>query len=1097
MASEAPETRDVRFVSWLDQERGDTPARVSKDVYLQSLPTMRPLPSCAVKVMQEVHGEKRGTWMFESQTGEQSSPEKALCRPEYSGWSDRLADDESAQVFTPCMPCMPCMPCNPLITLTSIAHLLCSENRARRAIPYGASSTCMWNRLLDSSAIPSRRKQRQKYTMRGPHPVYRLGSLSAYRLIGVSNLFFPVLTLSKRLACRRGRWMGGSGCGEGDGRMGEYVFSVCAETVPGEVVVRIGSDHGWKAEDAQVLKTSAQTYPLWSSDPVKYPVAQIGQRVTYKYAVRSTQENGCVHLRWEAEGGTKNRSVPLEAEKLRVFDGWFNRISDVPFGFHDPPKPMPPIEKPIKPHGKYVLVLGSSVAVGCNAWKLEGWAYLLGKALRESFGHSLVNTSESGSNIARAIQRFPDVVAVVPETPAFVVISLSLGNEGIFHCKPHERNAVYARFISGMDKLVSMVEKIGAIPVVGGVYPNGDCIVDAHMYFIREARAHFKRKYRYTIEWFDDLSDDCGRWKEEYASDNAHPNTTGHQVMRECIDLAQFAPPMKGAADAAASETYSDQDHSKVSIADTRRAPSIHADLPSTERVLVAVLGDTFQISCEFDQNSVTSVYLTNTRQDSVGINKDWLELQNALRASGKLEPGLYVRKYTKPSDRTLGLSPIVSLFVGPNGTIETTMDIGPGERLEFQHSRNALFCPSSTDLLFYDGVAVVIFHDSPEDIWISNETDTEYNLHPMWNEVRCAMRSIPGGVYDAKSSDGAVPDFSTLLIGNDGLASRVKIPPRTARVFKRTMALAELERFALVPLGARCSMRMLLHELQYDGPCYPFDLTRVSSLADAADIVWRGFSDMWNPEHLHYSHDDGRVFHTRWNSLSFAHEVEENDDPVNEIGPIFKRMGARYARRAERFDFVLRNANQVILLRTGESNRQEVLDFMGKVRAKYNRDNAIRLFLFSRQDSGEFGQIPGVRHFQHEMDPDRMNDDAGYRTHCAHLLKHMLNETGVTSRNLFWCPNNPNAKPVSASNAGRSDTGLMRSVDSAETLALKSLSSELQLDRLFATHAHASPPPHIATADTVSIESLSLPDEPPKASLPQHAPLAHALEQD
>ena len=53
------------------------------------------------------------------------------------------------------------------------------------------------------------------------------------------------------------------------------------------------------------------------------------------------------------------------------------------------------------------------------------------------------------------------------------------------------------------------------------------------------------------------------------------------------------------------------------------------------------------------------------------------------------------------------------------------------------------------------------------------------------------------------------------------------------------------------------------------------------------------GFSDMWNPEHLYYDGEVGRIFHRKWHGLSFAHEVEyeQGEDPIGNFAPIAERM--------------------------------------------------------------------------------------------------------------------------------------------------------------------------------------------------------------
>ncbi|WP_442947873.1 hypothetical protein [Nostoc sp.] len=61
---------------------------------------------------------------------------------------------------------------------------------------------------------------------------------------------------------------------------------------------------------------------------------------------------------------------------------------------------------------------------------------------------------------------------------------------------------------------------------------------------------------------------------------------------------------------------------------------------------------------------------------------------------------------------------------------------------------------------------------------------------------------------------------------------------------------------------GDRCAVRMMLYKMEYDGPTFPFYLTRTTNIADVADAIEHGFDDMWNPAFLHYSPDAGRIYH-------------------------------------------------------------------------------------------------------------------------------------------------------------------------------------------------------------------------------------------
>jgi len=334
------------------------------------------------------------------------------------------------------------------------------------------------------------------------------------------------------------------------------------------------------------------------------------------------------------------------------------------------------------------------------------------------------------------------------------------------------------------------------------------------------------------------------------------------------------------------------------------------------------------------------------------------------------------------------------------SGCVETEADVPSGCRLVLQHVSGLLAPSAGGRLLFHDGTLGII--RITDGFRIINQATCEYNVHPMWQAARLATRALPQGVYE----DGSGQPFRTAVVSAHGLQSRVKVPARSAVQLKRTGPLSSLKRIAVLPLGDRCSIRMLLHKIEYDGPCYPFDLTRTTSLADVADMVATGFSDMWNEHLLEYNHEAGRIMHKKWHGLSFAHEVEDGDDPVCNFGPVAARMAKRYTGRAARFDYAAKHADSVLFLRTGIASRGEVMDLLTRVCARFPGIHA-NLVLISDQPSEEFNGMLGVTHVREHFDPDRMYEDLGYWMNCAHRFRCILDGLGVSARSLYWCPNN------------------------------------------------------------------------------------------
>jgi hypothetical protein len=340
---------------------------------------------------------------------------------------------------------------------------------------------------------------------------------------------------------------------------------------------------------------------------------------------------------------------------------------------------------------------------------------------------------------------------------------------------------------------------------------------------------------------------------------------------------------------------------------------------------------------------------------------------------------------------------------VQENGTISTTVNIPPGADLEYSAAFN-LFAPNNSQVLFYDGHLGILQKDEHH-IWIINESDNEYNIQPMWTEIRKALKAIPSGVYE----DPLHPDapFRTMMIGKDGLESRVKAPPKSAVFLEYKCKLSDISRVAILPLGDRCAVRMMLYKMEYDGPAFPFDLTRTTKIADIADIIENRFYDMWNPHLLHYNSEEHRIYHSKWGGLSFAHEVEDTEDPVNDMSPIHERMRVRYTARSERFWYALDHCDEVLFIRTGIADRGGVIDLLNKLE-KQSQGKPFQLLIISPQSPDEFSNLPHVLHYNFEFNPDRMYDDLEHWMYCTDVMKGILESLGVSSKNLFWCPPNP-----------------------------------------------------------------------------------------
>jgi hypothetical protein len=103
--------------------------------------------------------------------------------------------------------------------------------------------------------------------------------------------------------------------------------------------------------------------------------------------------------------------------------------------------------------------------------------------LREMFaprGWEVVNQSRGGDTTITMAPRFapqgapdPKVRYLLPANPGYVVIGLSLANEGIFEAKTkQEKDAVFKQYADGIKGFVDRSREHNIVPVVALVYPR-------------------------------------------------------------------------------------------------------------------------------------------------------------------------------------------------------------------------------------------------------------------------------------------------------------------------------------------------------------------------------------------------------------------------------------------------------------------------------------------------------------------------------------------------------------------------------------------------------------------------------------------------
>lgn len=734
-----------------------------------------------------------------------------------------------------------------------------------------------------------------------------------------------------------------------------YRFQVRAHTQPGEYIAIVGSVPKlgmWSPAQALPLTTNPDIYPLWQIELDPTHLVHAENRLEYQYLHIKPPNK----VEWESK--LKNRAVPIEPtpELLVIDNGYWGTIEPYAYSYYEygtAPLILPQREGSLK-----IVVVGSSVAAGCSAWKLRGWAWLLQQELQRRFGHQVLLHAKLGANVTNIIDWFPDLVA--NHRPDIVIVALSLGNEGLASAPSYEYKAIQRRFESGLQKLLDMTRGIGAVPMLGGVYPNGHYNQD-HYNILLETHHRMLCWEVPVFNWLGALDNGQGRWKPGISFDHAHPNSEGHRLMFAAIPLELF-------------------DLNRAQLQEKQKQP-----LPDKVPVFSDEQGFHLLVN---PQNKALRI-INATRYPYV-ISPAWRELQEAVQTKANLLPGIYTLNHPNHN------MPL-SFFVRGDRTIETVLEIPPGTDSEYAATFH-LFAPKACQILYYDG-QLGLLKESDQRLRILNETDHEYNIHPMWQEVRSALKAMPPGVY----KDTLEPEapFRTMMIGKEGLESRIKARPKSSIIYEYRSPLSAISRVGIIPLGDRCAVRMLLYKLELDGPAYPFDLTRTTILSDVADIIANRFENMWNPDYLRYNPFEKRIYHTKWSGLSFAHEVEENDQNMY---PVFERMKMRYSNRAARFWYTIKHANELLFIRTGVADRNSVIDMVQKLE-QICGNKPFRFMLISLQDARDIVDIPHVLHYCFDFNPDRMYNDEHYWRECAKTMGSILESIGVSSKNLFWCP--------------------------------------------------------------------------------------------
>lgn len=233
--------------------------------------------------------------------------------------------------------------------------------------------------------------------------------------------------------------------------------------------------------------------------------------------------------------GTKNVNVPgdgITGEDIRVNNGVYNVTLDMNRGTLDLSAEVDPCR---------ITVLGSSIANGQGATSNNGYAYMLGEALKSSFEasetgqqYTVSNVSMNSNTTTGLLNRFDDVIL---DHGKFVIIDASLGDEGM-----HGNSAaslVVDNFSRNVQRLVEKVREAGKEPVVMNCGPRGDFSTTDYNY-IKTQNKEINAWEVPSVNVLGTVDSGRGKWADAFAKDNNSPNDDGHKQIANAITPSLF-----------------------------------------------------------------------------------------------------------------------------------------------------------------------------------------------------------------------------------------------------------------------------------------------------------------------------------------------------------------------------------------------------------------------------------------------------------------------------------------------------------------------------------------------------------------------------
>ena len=197
---------------------------------------------------------------------------------------------------------------------------------------------------------------------------------------------------------------------------------------------------------------------------------------------------------------------------------------------------------------KKIAIFGSSVARGTgDTTAIGGYSGFI-KLLLEKRGWTVVNVSRGGDNTVTIMPRYKS--QLLPEKAKYVILGLSLGNEGIYSQSETTRNRIFERYRSGMQRLIDMCRTDGMTPFITNCYARNDFEL-VHYEATKKMNLIINTWDTPSMNALGTIDNGKGNWLEGYAHDSFHPNVQGHKEI-----FYAFVPSVFDAMDAGKKTPY-------------------------------------------------------------------------------------------------------------------------------------------------------------------------------------------------------------------------------------------------------------------------------------------------------------------------------------------------------------------------------------------------------------------------------------------------------------------------------------------------------------------------------------------------------------